>query len=81
VHTADHLHEGGLSGTVFAADTVNLALLDLEADVVESANAGKLLRHILNFEDVLTIHVATILPFNKDTGPGQVSGAGLSVNR
>jgi hypothetical protein len=81
MHTTDNLHEGGLAGTILTADSVNLARPDLEADIVESPNSRKLLRHILNFEDVFTIHVATILPFNKDTGPGRMSGAGLSVNR
>ena len=50
VETVEDVHQGGLAGAVLAEKTVNLALMQLKADVIVGQDAGEALGDALHFE-------------------------------
>jgi hypothetical protein len=51
VHARQHLHEGGFSCTVLAADRVDLAAGHGQGDVIEHLDAGEVLGDVAHLED------------------------------
>ena len=53
INAAQHIHQGGFSGTVLADQCMDLALFNLEVDVVQCLDAWKSLCDVFHFQQNL----------------------------
>ena len=56
INARKHLHEGGLTGTVFATDGVDLASLDFECYIVEGLHTWEGLGDVVHFQNGVGRH-------------------------
>ena len=61
IHAEEHTHQRGFAGAVFPQQGVNLALLDLDGDIVVGDNPGKALSDVAHFHNVV-FHGSTPVP-------------------
>ena len=59
IDAGEHVHQGGLTGPVFAADGHDLAALDLEVYVVQGLHTRESLDDMVHFQDILLCHFFT----------------------
>ena len=64
IQTEQHAHQRGFAGAVFAQQGVDLALAELQRDVVVGLDAGELLCDVKHFDHILgsIVHAATYFP-------------------
>ena len=66
VQAEEHAHERGFSGAVFTEQGVDLALFELQGDVVVGLNTGELLGDVKHFDHIRrsVVHTATYFPIS-----------------
>ena len=64
IQTEQHAHQRGFAGAVFAQQSVDLALAELQRDVVVGLDAWELLGDVKHFDHILgsIVHAATYFP-------------------